>query len=283
MSNLKYTAILATDETSSFVVFQCAAAVMLGGAILAVCTSISVAFTGGGDGTETLAYSAALSAAICGIAYINYSSMAETRLRTLNQCRELISKPVKPAEPYMSDACANARHIDDYVITTLRYSDWLATFPLLALKLFELACDGPRERSTPLFLSPFIFPIVAGLGLAMVLCGFIALLASGDFEATRTDTTYSSVVRWFMYLVGSGCLVGIEIILWSTVAETNSFHAREVKLFSLVWVLYPVVFVAQIFKLPKGLKDIFFAILDITSKPLLAVYVTQTALKRAMS
>jgi len=280
MSKVDYYAIVVNDRTWSFVTFQAAAATMLGGTLIALCTATSVAFTGGGGASGTLAYSSALSAAICGIAYINYSSMTETRLRTIKQCRAEKGPPdVYPKKV----ACLAAEEVDDFVITTLRYSDWVATFPLLALKLFDLACDGPGELTSSVLTSRLVHALIAALGIIMVASGFVALIATGDFEVARTDTARSALLRWGLYGVGMCCLIGIYVLLFMASNETESVHSTEVYGFALLWLLYPVVFVLQIFNsniVTPPRKDVLFSILDVLSKPLLAVYVAQTALKR---
>jgi bacteriorhodopsin len=269
-----YFSIVVNDRTWSFVIFQAAAAAMLGGTIISTTVAISTAFN---SNSSTLAYSASLSAAICGVAFLNYTAMTSTRLRTIKQCLlETASTAECPA------ASSPVEEIDGFVITTLRYSDWVVTFPLLALKLFHLACDGPKPVVHDVLASTYIQAIVAGLGFLMIAFGFLALIATGDFEAVRTDSTRTAFIRWTLYLLGTACLVFEYLILFQAVHETESVHAREVIGFSLVWALYPAVFFLQAFQCLRNThKDVAFALLDVISKPLLAVYIAQAALKAA--
>lgn len=291
--HLQQTSHMVKDPAWSFVVFQTAAAAMLGGALIAACTAVSIGFTGGvsagvAGSSSTLAYSSALSVAICGVAYVNYNAMKETRLRTIK--REYRAGSSSSETPSVWSSHANK--LDDFVITTLRYSDWVVTFPLLALKLFDLASDGPNTLTHGFLTSNFIHALIAGLGVLMIACGFIALISTGDFESARTDCRKCKFVpclhwavpclRTVCYLVGMACLIGLYIILHFTIKETKSVHATEVYVFGGVWFLYPIVFLLQIFnKLEPRLKDNLFALLDVLSKPLLAVYIAQAAFQRA--
>ena len=295
MSAVDYKEIVLDDETWSFVSFQAAAAAMLGGALIAICTGTSVAFTVHPGLSNTIAYSSALSAAICGIAYINYSSMSETRLRTIKECRGLQKQLDGLASEH---ACRKAKQVDNFVITTLRYSDWLATFPLLALKLFHLACDGPHLLTNEYLTSPLIHAAIAALALAMVAFGFLSLLAFGDFDNVMLDchckggfktwaTNWQTWVRVVLLLMGCGCLAMIYLILFTASNETQSSHWREVYGFGLFWITYPVAFTLQICSgcFPKlwnsHRKDILFSLLDVISKPLLSVYIAHAALNIA--
>ena len=275
-----YHTILVNDHTASFVVFQATAAAMLGGAILSMLVAASATF-GANDMASSgkIAYSATLSAAICSVAYVNYSAMTSTRLRTIKLCR---ANKRYAQQSSGGEACASEEQLDGFVITALRYSDWVVTLPLLALKLFGLACDGPSPLTTPLLLWTYIHALLGGVTMLMIVFGFVSLLATGDFEGARTDSIGSGLVRWLLCLMGTGCLAFVYYVLFTAAHETQSVHAIEVIGFSLVWVLYPVVFVLQVFQIGSTYKDIAFAILDVLSKPLLSVYLAQAALKASM-
>ena len=152
------------------------------------------------------------------------------------------------------------------------------------LKLFDLACDGPGEL-TGILTSPFVHAIIGGLGVLMIASGFVALIATGDFEVTRTDNCRTGTLRWGLYTIGMCCLTAIYVLLFTAAEQAKTVHMREVYLFALVWLGYPTVFALQIFNFkvvtPRR-KDILLSILDVISKPLLSVYVAQTALKRAV-
>ena len=273
-----YHTLVVRDRTWSFVVFQATAAAMLGGTIISALVAASDAFGKVSSGAEsgTVTYSASLSAAICGVAYANYSAMTATRLRTIKQCRG------EKKGVTNEGSCRTAEEIDGFVITTLRYSDWVVTFPLLALKLFEMACDGPDLPTHSLLTTQYIHALVGIAGLLMIVFGFVSLVATGDFEGARTDTMASGLIRWTLCLLGMGCLAFQYVVLFTAVHETKSVHANEVIGFALVWALYPAVFLLQIFqRIRPAYKDVAFALLDILSKPLLSVYIAQAALKGA--
>jgi bacteriorhodopsin len=255
---------LVHSPSLSFLAFQFANAAMAGGASVA----LGALFLAHLKGNEALCYSAGLSLAICTVAYINYSSMLKTRLRTIKACER--NSPGKK--------CEAMKHEDDFVITCLRYSDWLVTMPLLALKLLDLARDGPNPLVSSFLMWKQLEAFTAALAFVMILAGLIALLAIGDFDSCRHDTRSLMTLRWMLYLVGVICLVGLYVILFLTSNETDSPHWVEVYGFSLVWTLYPLVFIAQMYGLCGMTKDIFYAILDVISKPLLSIYVAKAAL-----
>jgi len=255
---------LVNSASVSFLVFQFATAAMAGGAAV----SIGALFLSHLKATKELCYSAGLSLAICTVAYINYSSMLKTRLRTIKACnkQENVQK------------CKQLQNEDDFVITCLRYADWLVTMPLLSLKLLDLARDGPKSLEEGFLTWMNLEAFVGFLAFLMIFNGLVALLAVGDFQACHQDTARLMAIRWGLYLVGVLCLVGIYIILYMTSNQTDSTHWVEVYGFSLVWSLYPIAFLAQIVGLCGTKKDIAYAILDVISKPLLAIYVAKAAL-----
>ena len=255
---------LVNSASMSFLAFQFATAAMAGGAAV----SIGALFLSHLKATKELCFSAGLSLAICTVAYINYSSMLKTRLRTIKACN-------KNEKSYK---CMQLRNEDDFVITCLRYADWLITMPLLSLKLLDLARDGPKALEEGFLTWMNLEAFIGFLAFLMIFCGLVALLAVGDFESCRQDTSRLMAIRWCLYLVGIVCLIGIYIILYMTSNQTDSTHWVEVYGFSLVWSLYPVAFFAQIIGLCGMKKDIVYAILDVISKPLLAVYVAKAAL-----
>ena len=256
---------LVESDSLSFLAFQFATAAMAGGAAV----SLGALFLTHLNQNKELCYSAGLSLAICAVAYINYSSMLKTRLRTIKACANTASGKTN---------CKRLWNEDDFVVTCLRYADWLVTMPLLALKLLDLARDGPHTLNDGFLTWTQLEAFIAFLAFLMILCGLIALLAVGDFDACGRDTTALMILRWPMYFIGVACLIGIYIILFATSNETESIHWIEVYGFSLVWTLYPMAFVAQIIGLCGVRKDIAYAVLDVISKPLLAVYVAKAAL-----
>ena len=264
------------DRSWSFIIFQAATAAMLAGFVVATLTAASTALDSGPKSSK-LMYSSVLSAAICAVAYVNYSAMGRRRLITIEKCKG------RSTTDYKTGKCMAADELDQFELTVLRYSDWVITMPLLSLKLLDLASDGPCPLSTGLLEWRYVQALIGGLAMVMISSGFLALIATGDFEAVSTDNRCSAAVRWSLYSLGLGCLVMIYYLLFLTATEAQSVHIVEVHMFALLWIGYPIVFVLQMFRLLPGIgKDILFSILDVLSKPLLAVYICQTALNRVL-
>lgn len=152
------------------------------------------------------------------------------------------------------------------------------TMPLLAIKLLDLARDGKNTLTDDFLTWGNLEALVGFLAFAMILSGFTALVAVGDFDSCRHDSMPLMLLRWALYLTGVACLVVIYIIIFAAANAADSHHSVEVYGFSLVWALYPVVFVLQIAGLCGMRKDIVYAILDVISKPLLSVYIAKVAL-----
>lgn len=141
-----------------------------------------------------------------------------------------------------------------------------------------MACEGPKPLTSNILQSVYIYAIVSGISVLMIGCGLLALLAFGDYEAVRRDND-NKKMRFTLYAVGMACLIAQYCILFTAINETESYHAREVILFALIWFGYPIVFFFQMLgKISQFRKDIWFAALDVLSKPLLAVYIAQIAL-----
>lgn len=264
---MDYEHIFVNSASVSFLSFQFATAAMAGGAAV----SLGALFLTHLTSEKELCYSAGLSLAICIVAYINYSSMLKTRLRTIKACEWTLK-----GSTY--DRCRTMKIEDDFVITCLRYADWLVTMPLLALKLLDLARDGPKAIQDGFLIWTNLEAFIAALAFLMILCGLIALLSIGDFDSCRDDTSPLMTLRWTLYAIGVACLAGIYTILFMTSNATDSYHWIEVYGFSLMWILYPIAFVAQMMGMCGMTKDIVYAILDVISKPLLSVYVAKAAL-----
>jgi bacteriorhodopsin len=270
-SRAGYTGAHPVDADSfSVAIFQFASAAMLGGAAVSAATAASIGLNGSVDsenGYRSFAYSAVLGTGICAVAYSNYSSMSSIRMERVKQC---LRASHSDCERIISD--------DTFSITCLRYSDWLVTMPLLSLKLLEMASDGPKPLDGVLAWQ-YIPASISAISFVMIACGFVALLAVGDFDTCNSDTRGIATIRLVLYGVGLVCLVAIYIILFATTHATESPHTIEVYGFSLIWVFYPIVFVMQLMGFCGAPKDIAFALLDILSKPLLSVYVAKATLE----
>ena len=260
VDDVDYNAIICGYGEIRFVCFQTATSAMLGAAVTSA-------------GAVVLGYSSAplLGPGVCIVAFLNYSAMAATRLRTVKACRKM--KRIS--------TCNALKKEDDFVVTCLRYSDWLITMPMLAVEMLSLAQYKPMDGSAgdlPTWLQfDYMFAVVAITSFVMIACGFVSLLAVGDFESCKHDTLKTGMIRWPLLALGTVCLVVLYVILWMTAVYTKTPYLIEVIGFSGVWALYPVVFMMQTrvcVKIRTQHKDIAFAILDTISKALFSVVIS---------
>lgn len=256
------------NASVSYLTFQIASSAMAGGAAVA----LGALFLAQLNDKKELCYSSGLSLAICVVAYINYSSMVGIRLRRVE------NTPKNQNQYSGMTTYSPVVENDDFAITCLRYADWLITMPLLALKLLNLARDGPSPINNDLLTSKYIDATISLLAFFMIFSAVVSLLSVGDFNTCRYDTGPLMLLRWVLYVFGLGCLVAIYLILFITTNRTESPHAPEIYGFALIWVLYPIVFVAQMIGFCGDRKDMAYAVLDVISKPLLSVYVARISL-----
>ena len=140
-----------------------------------------------------------------------------------------------------------------------RYVDWSFTTPLLLLGLAFTALGSLRGNIA--LLSAMIFSDVA-----MIVTGFFA-------GAAPTG----SASKWIWYLVSCGFFLAVLYVIWGPLldlAKARSAHhaktyQRNAAILSVLWILYPVVFVLG----SEGVNVVApavelgaFAILDLLSK-----------------
>ena len=225
---------------------QIASAAMLGGTLISFAASVARS-----------SYTCTLSTAICGVAYMHYAMMTKSKLSLMGSDAD-----------YKTKYKQVNRHV-----TLLRYSDWLMTMPLLALDILHKARNGGTTLSDTL-ANEYIPTLVAGLAVLMIACGGLPVLLWGEIhEYPEYDTQWLRVFFWF---IGLGCLAGIYTILFLTALESDSTQQNEVFGFSLVWAVYPFVYLLDMTSGTMNdapeMKDVAFAILDVVSKAFLALY-----------
>ena len=153
----------------------------------------------------------------------------------------------------------------DHTTYWARYADWAITTPLLLLGLAAQALGKPSRRTA----------LVSGLlatDLYMIATGYLA------DKPARSDP-----MKWVWYTASSGAFLGIYYILWGplrdeaakTGPEALSVYQRNATFLSLVWLGYPLNFLAG----PEGTEAIdeetstaIYAGLDVTAKVLFGLY-----------
>lgn len=148
-----------------------------------------------------------------------------------------------------------------------RYADWSVTTPILLTGLVMLAF---HEHGKPGEMGGFLTAIIV-LDVMMIVTGLISSLAE------------TAAGKWVWYLWSCAAFLGVIYLLWGPLrrmaAERGSALAgaynKNVALLTVVWFIYPVVFLIG----PEGLKIISdpasiwaFLILDIIAKVFYAFY-----------
>jgi bacteriorhodopsin len=266
---------LVTAQGLRLVCFQATSSAMLGAAVLSCAAIQSVS----SNSSVTFAPKYMIFApAVCIVAFLNYNAMTTTRIRTIHACNQL-DNPEK---------CNALEQDDDFMITCLRYSDWLISMPLLAVEMVQLALMSPdsyalvnRLDTLPGILqSDYIYAIVSALAFGMIGFGFISVLSYGDYELWDTESATARTIRVFLLTLGLLCLIGLYIIIFWITSLTGTPYVVEIVGFSLVWLLYPIVFILQMFHtISVASKDIAFAVFDVIAKALFTVVISfQTVL-----
>lgn len=113
-----------------------------------------------------------------------------------------------------------------------RYIDWSFTTPLLLIGLSFTALGTLRGRMA----------LVAGLvgtDVLMIVTGFFAGAAHAG-----------STAKWAWYIISCGCFAGVYYVLWGPLLrlararspEIGRTYTRNTAILSVLWLLYPVVF-----------------------------------------
>lgn len=200
-----------------------------------------------------------LSAAICAIAYWNYSQAVHAVcMRGAKDVRDATLR------------------VDDIVLQC-RYADWLVTMPLLAVKVLEMArTDGSGCASSS--DAPYVERGMAALLAFLMICSGGVVAAAGCCCTKRCVAVLA---------VGMCSLVALLALILREALESDSGVAATAVCFAFVWCAYPVVFFCVELR-SSGEQaaacrsrcwcDTAYAALDVVSKPLLAAYTVLSAL-----
>ena len=140
-----------------------------------------------------------------------------------------------------------------------RYIDWSFTTPLLLLGLAFTALGSLKGNMA--------------LVLAMIFSD-VAMIVTGLFAGAAPS---GSAAKWIWYLVSCGFFLAVIYVLWGPLAdlakartlEHAKIYRRNAAILSVLWVLYPVVFLLGsegVNVIAPALVLASFAILDLLSK-----------------
>jgi len=163
------------------------------------------------------------------------------------------------------------------IVYLARYADWSITTPLLLAGLVMLAF---HEQDKPGEMGGFLTAIIV-LDVMMIITGLVSSLAENP------------VAKWVWYSWSCAAFLGVVYLLWGplrALAATRGnalagAYNKNVALLTLVWFIYPIVFLVG----PEGLSVITdatsvqaFLILDIIAKVFYAFYAAAN-MKKALS
>jgi bacteriorhodopsin len=127
----------------------------------------------------------------------------------------------------------------------LRYMDWSVTVPLLTVELLAVcAVVGPVARRTQAF--------AGGGAFLMIFCGFLGAFIIGGGEETAQLLLWGAIscVFWiFTTVVLVRCVQASGAIL---TAESSALLRRATVVLLSGWVIYPLVFLLQVFAFGGG-------------------------------
>jgi len=180
------------------------------------------------------------------------------------------------ATAYLAMALGVGNYLSDNGTTIYfaRYLDWSVTTPILLAGLVMIAFHeyGPSSQ-----MNGYLTAII-GLDIIMVITGLLSSLA---------DTV---MVKAIWYLWSCIAFLGVLFLLWRPlrrIAATRALttaggYYKNITLLTLVWLLYPVVFVIG----PEGLHIISdaasvwsFLVLDVIAKVFYAFYAAKVLSK----
>ena len=140
-----------------------------------------------------------------------------------------------------------------------RYIDWSITTPLLLLGLSFTALGSPAKAAA-------LVAAMLGADILMIVTGFLA-----DVSPT------GSSAKWAWYLISCGAFAAVFYVLWGPLrrmamarsAAAGKVYGRNAAILSVLWLIYPVVFLLG----SEGLSVIavavelaVYAIIDLLAK-----------------
>ena len=138
-----------------------------------------------------------------------------------------------------------------------RYADWSITTPLLLTGLALTAMDDLRKRLG-------LFVGLIGADIYMILTGLVA-----GYSPT------SSADKWIWFLTSCGAFLAVYWVIWwplraeAELAGNGTTYKRNAAILSVLWLLYPVVFLFGtdgLLIISPVLSALCFTVLDLVSK-----------------
>lgn len=155
-----------------------------------------------------------------------------------------------------------------------RYIDWSFTTPLLLIGLGFTALGSLKGRMA-------LIGGLIGTDILMIVTGFFA-------GAAHAGTT----AKWGWYLISCGFFAGVYYILWGPLlkiararsAEIGRVYTRNAAILSVLWLLYPVVFLLDsdgVGVVVPVVAIASYAVLDLLSKVAYGLLASNEGRKRA--
>ena len=138
-----------------------------------------------------------------------------------------------------------------------RYADWSITTPLLLTGLALTAMDDLRKR----------------LGLVVGLIGADIYMILTGLVAGYSPT--GSAEKWIWFLMSCGAFLAVYWVIWWPLraeaerAGNGRTYARNAAILSVLWLIYPVVFLVGtdgLLIISPALSALCFTVLDLVSK-----------------
>lgn len=138
-----------------------------------------------------------------------------------------------------------------------RYLDWSFTTPLLLVGLALTAMEDLRRR----------------IGIVVALLAADLYMIFAGFEAALSPT--SSADKWIWFLMSCGAFLGVFWIMWgplraeATRAGNGRDYLRDAAVLSVLWLIYPVVFLLGtegLLIISPALGALGYTVLDLLSK-----------------
>lgn len=138
-----------------------------------------------------------------------------------------------------------------------RYIDWSITTPLLLLGLALTAMDDLRKR----------------LGLVLGIIGADLYMIATGYVAGYSPT--GSADKWIWFLMSCGAFLAVYWVMWwplraeADLAGNGRVYRRNAAILSILWGLYPVVFLVGtdgLLLISPALATLCFMVLDLVSK-----------------
>lgn len=213
-------------------------------------------------------YALVLSSATCGVAWKHYDAITLIRKdQAFNPC-----------------ACTQSYKYVHYQaqVGMMRLTDWAVTMPLIAMEILLLAQEGSATSDdNHFFMESNALLLSAALAFLMILFGAaIECLvdSTGSSKASTTASTSMLISNATLFLSSCACFAGLIFMIVQASYMSHTIHLFKVVFFPTVWSLYPIVFFMEKFTpiFSEGHVDKYdglYALLDIVSKPLLALTV----------